>query len=157
MHIQLGRRMFLGTMLGIAVLPLAVRFAKAAPAMIVHRDPSCGCCEDWVAHVRAAGINATIANEADMSAVKTRLGVPDALISCHTAEIGGYVIEGHVPAKAVLQLLRDRPDAIGLSAPGMPAGSPGMETGGAVDVFEVVLFTATGNRAYGRYRGSERA
>lgn len=155
MHIHLGRRAFLGSMLGIAILPTSVRFATAAPAMTVHRDPSCGCCEEWVAHIRAAGIDAKIVNEADMSAVKARLRVPDALISCHTAEIGGYVIEGHVPAKAVLQLLRDRPDAFGLSAPGMPAGSPGMEGAGAVETFEVMLFGTKGTSVYGRYRGGE--
>jgi hypothetical protein len=155
MRIHLSRRIFLGSMLGIAVLPLAARLAKAAPAMIVHRDPNCGCCEHWVAHVRAAGIDATIVNEADMTALKTRLRVPDALVSCHTAEIGGYVVEGHVPAKAVLQLLRDRPDAFGLAAPGMPAGSPGMETGGAPEAFEVMLFGANGTSVYGRYRGGE--
>lgn len=155
MPMNRSRRLFLGTMLGVAALPLAARFAKAAPRMIVHRDAGCGCCEGWIAHIRAAGIDTTIVNEVNMNTIKTRLRVPDALVSCHTAEIEGYVIEGHVPARAILHLLRDKPDAIGLAAPGMPIGSPGMENGGAKDVFEVVTFGAAGTGVYGRYRGEE--
>jgi hypothetical protein len=124
--------------------------------MTVHKDPNCGCCEAWVAHVRGAGFAATVVNEPDMSAVKSRLGVPAALASCHTAEIDGYVIEGHVPAVAILALLRERPVASGLSAPGMPDGSPGMETDGPKEVFEVLLFGPTGARSYGKFRGAER-
>lgn len=157
MSVCIDRRGFVGALIGLAVIPPAASRASTAPAMVVHRDPGCGCCEDWVTHVRAAGIEATIVNEADMNAIKTRLGVPDALVSCHTAEIGGYVIEGHAPAKAILQLLRDKPEAIGLSAPGMPVGSPGMEGGGSAEAFEVVLFGANGARVYGRYRGQEPA
>jgi hypothetical protein len=154
MQARLNRRAFVGA-LGVAAFPLFGPAANAAPRMIVHRDAGCGCCEGWVAHIRAAGIDAAIVDEANMNAIKTRLRVPDALVSCHTAEIGGYVIEGHVPAKAILQLLRDKPDAIGLAAPGMPVGSPGMDSGGSKVVFEVVLFGPRGASVYGRYRGEE--
>ncbi len=152
-----NRRSFFASMSCLAASSLLPRTANAAPAMIVHRAPSCECCEEWVQHIRAAGIEASIVNEANMNTVKTRLGVPDSLVSCHTAEIGGYVVEGHVPAKAIMQLLRDKPDATGLAAPGMPVGSPGMESGGANEVFDVMLFGRTGVSLYGRYRGGEPA
>lgn len=154
MSASLTRRSLVGTIIGFVALPVANTYALVK-SMIVHRDPSCGCCEAWAAHIRGAGINATIVNETNMNTVKSRLGVPSALVSCHTAEISGYVIEGHVPAKAILQLLRDKPDATGLAAPGMPVGSPGMESGGAKDVFEVVAFGVAGSSIYGRYRGEE--
>lgn len=157
MSLCIGRRDFVGALIGFAVIAPVASRAAAATAMIVHRDPGCGCCENWVAHVRAAGFDATIVNEVNMNTVKTRLGVPDALVSCHTAEIGGYVIEGHVPARAILQLLRERPGAIGLSAPGMPTGSPGMEGGGKAEVYEILLFGGGGTSVYGRYRGAEPA
>jgi hypothetical protein len=150
------RRTFLASLFAGASMPLLGRTASAAAAMIVHHDPGCGCCRQWVAHIRAAGFDATIVDEADMDAVKQRLRVPDALASCHTAEIGGYVIEGHVPASAVARLLKERPTAIGLSAPGMPEGSPGMETGAPPKAFQVVLFGPSGVTLYGRYRGAER-
>ncbi len=151
------RRTFLAALLAGASLPLLGRAATVTPAMIVHHDPGCGCCKQWVAHIRAAGFQATIIDEADMDAVKQRLRVPDALASCHTAEIGGYVIEGHVPAGAIVRLLKERPVAIGLSAPGMPEGSPGMETGAPPKPFQVVLFGPSGVSPYGRYRGAEPA
>ncbi len=94
--------------------------------------------------MRAAGFATTVRDEADMNAVKRRLGVPDALASCHTGLVGGYVVEGHVPAADVLRLLRERPRAKGVAVPGMPAGSPGMEMGGRADRYDVVAFDANG-------------
>ena len=91
-----------------------------------------------------------------MQAVKTRLGVPVELTSCLTAEIGGYVIEGHVPAQAIKRLLDEKPDFVGLSAPGMPAGSPGME-GGTPEAFDVILFGKTGSQIFDRYLGDHPA
>lgn len=149
------RRTLLGSLLAGAALPLLGRAAAAAPTMIVHHDPGCGCCKQWVAHIRASGFSATIVDEDDMDAVKRRLRVPDTLASCHTAEIDGYIVEGHVPASAVARLLRERPAATGLSAPGMPEGSPGMETGAPPKPFQVVLFGPSGASLYGRYRGAE--
>jgi hypothetical protein len=87
----------------------------------------------------------------DMAAIKRRLGVPDDLASCHTAEVAGYVIEGHVPAGALMRLLELRPKVIGLAVPGMPAGSPGME-GGTPEVYEVFLFDKDGRSSFGRYK-----
>ena len=92
-------------------------------------------------------------NEPDMKAVKSRLDVPAELASCHTAEIDGYVVEGHAPVAAIERLLEERPEATGLAVPGMPAGSPGMETGGGAESYEVVLFGSAGRRSYGSSRG----
>jgi hypothetical protein len=155
MHIHLSRRAFLGTTLALATSPWTAGSAWAAPAMIVHRDASCSCCESWVGHIRAAGLDATVVVESDMSALKTRLGVPDTLVSCHTAEIGGYLIEGHVPASVILRLLNEKPVARGLSAPGMPAGAPGMASGGTPETYDIILFGRSGTSVYGRYRGGD--
>ena len=97
------------------------------PAMVVHKSPTCGCCAAWVDHVRKAGFTVEVRDEQDLNAVKERLEVPVGKGSCHTAEIGGYFIEGHVPADDVKRLLADRPHVKGLALPGMPIGSPGME------------------------------
>mgnify|MGYP001765770857 CR=1 FL=1 len=145
---MIGRRRFLTLVGGLAVTaaPL-VATARAAtrPTMRVHRDPSCGCCEAWVAHVRRAGFDARIEIAADIDAVKSRLGVPDALASCHTAEIDGWLIEGHVPAEIIGRLLAERPAIRGLAVPGMPIGSPGMETPGmAPEPFRVIAFSGDG-------------
>ncbi|WP_442864925.1 DUF411 domain-containing protein [Bosea sp. NBC_00550] len=128
--------------------------AEALPKMIVTRDPNCGCCGNWVAHVKAAGFPVEVIEIADVAPLKTKLGVPDALASCHTAEIGGYVVEGHVPAEAIKRLLVERPRATGLAVAGMPVGSPGMEVRGqAPDTYEVVIFSAGTQSVFRRYRG----
>ena len=110
--------------------------------MLVYRDPECGCCEAWADIARKAGYDVTVENRADMAAVKTRYGVPGQLASCHTAVIGGYAIEGHVPMQHVARLLHDKPrDIRGIAVPGMPRGSPGMEMpDGSSDPFEVMAF-----------------
>jgi hypothetical protein len=116
--------------------------AASVRRMLVYRDPECGCCEAWADMARKAGYQVTIENRTDMRAVKARLGVPDELASCHTAVIGGYAIEGHVPLRHVAKLLHDKPDELrGIAVPGMPRGSPGMEMpDGSVDAFEVMAF-----------------
>lgn len=101
--------------------------AEALPLSIVHKSASCGCCGLWVDHLRKAGFVVEVRNEDNLHPVKERLGVPYGKGSCHTAEIGGYVIEGHVPADDIKRLLREKPSARGLVLPGMPMGSPGME------------------------------
>ena len=101
--------------------------SSTLPMMTVHRHPSCGCCGGWVAHMRQAGFPVTVVNVQDVMAPKRRLGVPASQASCHTTEVGGYVVEGHVPAGDIKRLLRQRPAARGLVLPGMPLGSPGME------------------------------
>ena len=128
--------------------------AAQKPAIKVAKDPNCGCCSGWVEHLRNNGFTATVADTADMQAVKTRLGVPAELASCHTAEIAGYVIEGHVPAQAIERLLAEKPDARGLAVPGMPIGSPGME-GGRPEVYEVILFGNSAPAGFGRYLGDK--
>lgn len=116
--------------------------AGSAGRMLVYRDPECGCCEAWADIARKAGYDVTIENRSDMAAVKTRYGVPGQLASCHTAMIGGYAIEGHVPMRHVARLLHDKPrDIRGIAVPGMPRGSPGMEmSDGSADAFEVMAF-----------------
>ena len=150
----LSRRQAL-VLLGAAV-PLGLALpagAQASLAITVHRDPSCGCCGNWVEHLRGAGFAPAVVETDDVTAVKRRLGVPADLASCHTAEVQGYAIEGHVPASAIRRLLAERPQATGLAVPGMPVGSPGME-GGTPETYAVVLFGPQGRRTFARYRGS---
>lgn len=124
--------------------------AAAKPAMTVHRSPGCGCCLKWAELAKAAGYPVKIVPTDDIALVKARLGVPDSLAACHTTEVGGYVVEGHVPFEAVATLLRDKPKGIaGIAVPGMPAGSPGMAMGHAHGEhdhanIEVFAFTRTG-------------
>ncbi len=138
-----------------AGLLLPSRSVRAAtPAIHVHKDPDCGCCGDWVNHLRSAGFTVTVDETSELSAIRTRLRVPPALTSCHTGEVSGYVIEGHVPAEAIRLLLDTRPDALGLAVPGMPAGSPGME-GGTPAAYDVMLFAADGQRPFMRFVGTK--
>src|SRR4051794_19080724 len=126
-----------------AVVTLGLaRAALAAPATKaeVWSDPSCGCCEGWVRHMPSAGFDVTVREVADVRPVKVARGVPEALWSCHTAVVDGYVVEGHVPAADIRRLLAERPHAKGLSAPGMPPSSPGMGIPGTP--YEVVAFGA---------------
>ncbi|BAV97965.1 conserved hypothetical protein [Lysobacter enzymogenes] len=99
----------------------------ALPHVVVHKSPSCGCCGVWVEHLRQAGFTVAVENQDNLHPIKERLGVPHGKGSCHTAEVGGYVVEGHVPAGDIKRLLAEKPDAKGLALPGMPMGSPGME------------------------------
>ena len=118
--------------------------AMAASAFDVYSDPSCGCCGAWVDYMRAQGYTVTVHQDQPMAAVKARLGVPPGAMSCHTALIDGYVIEGHVPVEDIRRLLAERPNARGLAAPGMPMGSPGMEMG-APERYDVVLIGRDGS------------
>lgn len=113
----------------------------------VRRNPGCGCCEKWAEGLKAAGFDVTMADDAALDAYRAGLGVPADLAGCHTAKIDGYVIEGHVPAADIVRLLLERPEAQGLTVPGMPMGSPGMETEGMKDAFQVLLFKRDGSRA----------
>ncbi|MGF9760107.1 DUF411 domain-containing protein [Microvirga sp. 0TCS3.31] len=139
-----------------AAFPVWAR--QALPKMTVTKDPSCGCCGAWVEHVRKAGFAVEVIESAEVNRLKVRLGVPQSLASCHTADIGGYVIEGHVPADAIKRLLNEKPRAKGLAVPGMPVGSPGMEVEGVEpDTYEVVLFGPSGQTTFARYRGASAA
>ncbi len=140
----------------VAAFPLMAQ--QSLPKMTVTKDPSCGCCGAWVEHVRKAGFAVEVIGSAEVNRLKVRLGVPQSLASCHTAEIGGYVIEGHVPADAIKRLLTEKPQAKGLAVPGMPVGSPGMEVEGVEpDTYEVVLFGPSGQTTFARYRGASAA
>lgn len=112
-------------------------------AITVYKSPSCGCCGDWAIHLEQHGFQVTPVNLADLSSVKTRLGVPQRLRSCHTAVIGDFVIEGHVPAEDIKTLVAQR-NGYGLAVPGMPVGSPGMEMGDRKEAFEVIAFDRDG-------------
>ena len=118
--------------------------------MVVWKDPNCGCCDGWVQHMRKAGFSVTVRPSDNMAAVKQARGVPDDMQSCHTGVIDGYVIEGHVPAPDVAQLIEERPSAKGLAVPGMPASAPGMDQPG--EPYTVMLFgTPAGNQTYARH------
>ena len=112
--------------------------------MIVYESPTCGCCGEWVTHVRSAGFDVQTEDVQNMLSVKLEHGISAGLGSCHTALIDGYVIEGHVPAEDILRLLQERPDVAGLSVPGMPVGSPGME-GPKPVAYDVLAFDDQGN------------
>ena len=120
----------------------------------VHKDPTCGCCSGWVQHLQKSGFDTKVLDTRDLDAVKKRLGVPDDLAACHTAEVAGYIIEGHVPAAALKRFLAEKPNATGLAVPGMPIGSPGME-GGRPEKYDVVLFTPNGRRTYMSFIGEQ--
>ena len=137
-----------------SMLSFGALSAAAEPVITVHRDPNCGCCLGWVQHLQKAGFPTKVLETKDLDAVKTRLGVPDDLAACHTAEVSGYVIEGHVPAAALKRFLSEKQNAAGLAVPGMPIGSPGME-GGTPEPYEVVLFGPAGRRSYMRFVGEK--
>jgi hypothetical protein len=127
---------------------------KDLPVLQVWKDPNCGCCKDWVAYLQQDGFQVQVF-ETGNTAVRKRLGLPDKYASCHTALIGGYVVEGHVNAREIRRLLAEKPKAIGLSVPDMPVGSPGMdgpEYGGRKDPYDVVLVLPDGSaRVYQSY------
>lgn len=134
--------------LSLFVLPLllvAWSGMAAAETIVVHKTPWCGCCIKWVEHLQAEGFTVEVRELEDLDPVAQQLGVPDALRSCHTAEVAGYAIEGHVPASDIRRLLKEKPQAAGLSVPGMPIGSPGMEQGDRREPYASVLFTRDGN------------
>src|SRR5262245_41447924 len=116
-----------GIALTTGIAAIAVVRSRAAEGQIitVHKHPKCGCCLGWVSHLQEAGFTVKTGETTNLDAVKKRLGVPADLVSCHTAQVAGYVLEGHVPAVALQRLLSEKPDAVGLAAPGMPIGSPG--------------------------------
>lgn len=149
------RRGFLVGLAGTAAMgPLWA--AEEFPKVTVTKDPSCVCCSGWVDHLKQAGFPVAVVQTTDLDRVKTRLRVPPALAACHTGEVAGYVIEGHVPASAIKRLLAEKPGATGLAVPGMPIGSPGMEVQGLEpEYYEVVLFGPSDQRTFGRYRGIE--
>ncbi len=130
-------------LLGGAPAAVAQGATGGAPELrgVVYKNPWCGCCGSWVRHMREAGFELVVHDVEDMSPFKRAAGVPEELQSCHTAVVGGYVIEGHVPAADIRRLLAEAPQARGLSVPGMVIGSPGMESGGQREPYQVLLFS----------------
>ena len=149
----LTRRSVLGVVAAALFVPRSSAVAETSN-ILVHKDPDCGCCTGWVRHLKDAGFAVAVEETTDLQPVRKRLGVPADLAACHTAEVDGYVLEGHIPAAAVRRLLDKRPTAIGLAVPGMPAGSPGME-GGVPQRYDVVLFGATGRQPFMHFVGAE--
>jgi hypothetical protein len=150
-RLLLSRRSAVQAALATLLFPSPSR--AAFPLVTVHKDPDCGCCSGWVAHLELNGFQVKVVETGDLNRIKTRLGVPFDLAGCHTAQVDNYVIEGHVPAAALKRFLSERPDALGLSVPGMPNGSPGMS--GEYEEYEVTLFGANGRRVYGRFKGEK--
>ena len=149
----LQRRAVLAALLGSGFSPAFA--AKTRTAMDVWKDPNCGCCKDWVTHLEQAGFKVRVFDVGN-EAARARLGIPSKLGSCHTASVRGYAIEGHVPAKDIQRLLREKPKAVGLAVPGMPVGSPGMDDPiyqGRKDPYEVLLVAKDGSSTvYQSYR-----
>ena len=140
---HLHRRALLLAATALAASPLLARTATDKPLVEVWKDPNCGCCHLWVEHLQANGFAVQV-HDVGNTAARKRLGMPEKLGSCHTARVAGYVIEGHVPAEDIRQLLAKRPKAKGLAVPGMPIGSPGMEMGDRVDPYQTLLFDGQG-------------
>ncbi len=140
--------------LGMAVAACAPDVAgQSLPSVVVYRSPACGCCESWVGHMRVAGFSVETQDTRDLAAIKTEAGVPVAQGSCHTARVGDYYLEGHVPADDVKQLLARKPRARGLIVPGMVPGSPGMEQGDERQPFDVLLLAEDGSTTVFAHHG----
>lgn len=122
--------------------------AAAAPEVVVYATPTCGCCNGWVEHLRENGFAVRVIHQDDLSSIRQQHHVPDALRSCHVGIVEGYAVEGHVPADAIRRFLAQRPEALGIAVPGMPAGSPGMEQpNGYTEPYEIYTFDASGPKA----------
>jgi len=126
--------------------------ASEAPIVDVYKSPTCGCCNKWIEHLEANGFTIRSHDTQNVVAHKARLGVPVGYGACHTAQVDGYLVEGHVPAKEIKRMLKEKPRARGLAVPGMPMGSPGMETSGSKDSYDVFMVKRDGTtRSYAHY------
>lgn len=132
-----------GSALALAQSPGAQQAPKTA--VTVYKSASCGCCKNWVEHMRKAGFEVTPLDVENIGEIKAKYGVPTEVASCHTAVVDGYVVEGHVPSDVVLRFLRERPQVVGIATPGMPVGSPGMEDpSGRTEPYNIVTFDKSG-------------
>ena len=136
------RRDFLATLALAAAAPAAL--AQQKPLVEVWRSPTCGCCGAWIDYLERNGFRTKVHMVEDTAPMRRRMGIPERLGSCHTAKVGGYAIEGHVPASDIRKLLAAKPRAVGLAVPGMPVGSPGMEQGSMKQPYEVLLVLPEG-------------
>ena len=153
-NIDLQRRRWLALPLLLVVPAVWARADRNTDLIEVWKSPSCGCCKDWITHLESKGFKVRTHDDGN-TAVRQRLGMPVRFGSCHTASIGGYAIEGHVPAREIRRLLKERPAAVGLAVPAMPIGSPGMDGpayGQRKDPYDVLLVAKDGSTtAYQRY------
>ncbi len=155
-HIDpVARRIAVQTVIGLAVslaLPQWTLASTGSVTITVWKTPNCGCCKEWVAHLKKNGFEVIAHDVKDTTPIRQKLGLPDKFASCHTASLGDYVLEGHVPATEIRRLLREKPAARGLAVPGMPVGSPGMEMGNTRDAYDVLLVLKDGSsRTYQSY------
>ena len=141
------RTLVASALLGLSTLGGISTAVAADDEVVMYKDPNCGCCGKWAEHMREHGFKVREVATTEMGQVKGEAGVPQALGSCHTAMVGGYVVEGHVPAADVRRMLTEKPAIAGISAPGMPMGSPGMEGPYPADRYDVVSFDAQGRTA----------
>ncbi|MFZ9296763.1 MAG: DUF411 domain-containing protein [Hylemonella sp.] len=161
LRLERRRLLAMAGCMGIALASLSdlLRAQPSRPLIEVWKSPTCGCCKDWIKHLEASGFQVR-ANDTGNEAKRAELGLPQKFASCHTARIHGYVIEGHVPAREIHRLLKERPKALGLSVPGMPIGSPGMdgpEYGGQSDPYDVLLVQRNGDAAvYASYKSARK-
>lgn len=156
-RLDMNRRQLVRLIGGVAVAmlaPAAPLYAQSGRTVTVYKEATCGCCSGWVRHMTKAGFAVTALDVNNIGAIKTKFGIPDALATCHTAEVDGYLVEGHVPAVVIERLLRERPKAKGVAVPGMPSGSPGMENI-IHETYDVILFGDDGQSAFAHCRGDK--
>ena len=144
--VSFAQRVFWGSSLAavVGVLGLLATQQSVAAGIVVYKSPTCGCCGKWVKHMEDAGFSVDVENRGDLTPTKAELGVPGRMQSCHTAKVGDYIVEGHVPADLVKRMLDEKPDIKGLAVPGMPMGSPGME-GPRKDPYNVIAIGNDGS------------
>jgi hypothetical protein len=150
-----------GALLGAAALASFACGARAGadPLHIaVTKGPGCECCDGWAKHLRANGYSVSVTESDELDSVKEKLGIPADLRTCHTGQLGGYLLEGHVPAAAIASLMREKPDGMtGLAVPGMPVGAPGMEVKGVrPQEYSVILFGPAGRKEWAKFKGATR-
>jgi len=145
-----SRRLLIGGALALAAAPAVAQDRR----MTAYKTPWCGCCDGWVQHMRAAGWTVEVVVREDLAPIRARHGVPDRYAGCHTAVVGPYAVEGHVPASDVARLLREQPRAVALAAPGMPAGSPGMEAAGREPYVTLLIDPSGRASVFGRHNGA---
>lgn len=146
------RRIFLRATVLVSAMPTLAFSKNDKPVIEVYKSATCGCCTQWIEHLQVNGFKVNAQNVPNTAAYRTKLGVPPALGSCHTGTIGGYALEGHVPAADIKRLLAEKPKAKGLAVPGMPMGSPGMEVPGEpADAYDVLLFQTDGKTTVYRH------
>lgn len=154
--VNLSRRLFLGAAALVGITGTACAQTPRSRNLTVFKTPTCACCDAWIAHMREAGFSTTITVLPSLQSVRSSRGMPDALASCHTGLIDGYLVEGHVPARDVIRLLAERPEAVGITVPAMPLGSPGMETPqGHKEPYDTLLVLRSGaTRVFARHNQS---